>query len=68
MVRTIAGHDYQAAQAVMRWPLVELLHAYLHRLRQQALEDYKHRLLMWASNVAHRKDKKAPDPPSILDP
>ena len=67
MVRAIAGYDYRAAHDVMRWPLVELLHAYLHRLKAQAMDDYKHRLLMWSQTVAFRKDKQAPKPPAILD-
>lgn len=66
MVRAVAGHDFDRAQTIARWPLVELLHAYTHRLKERALGDHRHAMSIWAATVRLRKNRQAPKPPAIL--
>jgi hypothetical protein len=68
LVRELAGHDHEKAQRVVRWPLREALHAYRSRMRDCALEDYRHRLIVWAITAPYTKghDRSAPGIPKIL--
>lgn len=68
LVRELAGHDHEKAQRVLRWPLREALHAYRSRMRDHALEDYRHRLIVWAITAPYVKggDRGAPALPKIL--
>lgn len=61
LIRELSGHDYDKAQLVLCWPIREALLAYVDRLRQQALDSYRHELLVWALLAPHQK--KPPEPP-----
>jgi hypothetical protein len=52
---------------VARWPVVELLHAYMNALRQRAAESHKFQVLIWATLGPRAKDKRPPKAPSVLD-
>lgn len=65
-MREVAGYDFDRCLTVATWPLVELLHAYYKRVKDNAHRGYMHRVLVWASQWADLKDKKAPDVPAIL--
>lgn len=68
MVRELAGYDYDKAQQVLLWPVREALLAFEERLRQQALDSYRHELLVWAVMAPHaKKVPEAPALPSILN-
>lgn len=68
LVRELADHDHEKAQRILRWPLREALHAYRSRMRRYALEDYRHRLIVWAVTAPYLKggDRHAPGIPAIL--
>jgi hypothetical protein len=68
LVRELADQDHEKAQRILRWPLREALHAYRSRMRQYALEDYRHRLIVWAITAPYVKgaDRRAPALPAIL--
>lgn len=63
-MREVARNDYDKALTVERWPLVEVLHAYMDLLKSDAEVYYRTSLLMWA---ARGTTSKPPKPPSILD-
>ena len=68
LVRELSDHDHAKAQRVLRWPLREALSAYRSRMREQALEDYRHRLILWAIREPNLKesDRRPPSIPPIL--
>ncbi len=67
LVRELADQDHEKAQRILRWPLREALHAYRSRMRRYALEDYRHRLLVWAVTAPYLKgDRRLPALPPIL--
>ncbi len=67
MVRGLAGFDHARAQAILRWPLREALIAYREKMRELALEDWRHRTLVWAAQSAFaRRRPPAPAVPPIL--
>src|SRR5690606_6481925 len=66
IVRDVAGHDYDKAQRIAGWPVVEVLHAHVAAIRAHAAESYRHRMLVWATTVAIAKDKKPPPVPAVL--
>ena len=68
LVRELSDQDHEKAQRILQWPLREALHAYRSRMRLHALEDYRHRLTVWAITAPYLKggDRRAPSPPKIL--
>jgi len=49
------------------WPVCEVLHAYLHAMKRNAIEEYRNALLVWASLAPHqRKKSQPPKLPAIL--
>lgn len=63
-MRGAAGNDYGRALEVQRWPIREVLIAYLAQLRAHALEDYRHGQLLWqVRNVMGGKRASDPPPP-----
>lgn len=67
VVRDVAGHDFERAQRVARWPVVEVLHAYMAIVRRHAADSYRHKVTIWAMTLRFRKDKQQPKAPAILD-
>jgi hypothetical protein len=68
-VREVCSYDPVRAVGVLRWPLRELMLAYVHRVKQSALADYRHETLVWASIAPHSTKKiEPPKRPHILLP
>lgn len=67
MVRELADYDYDRYEAVLRWPMREAFEAMVHRIRQKAMEAYRHEQLVWALIAPHaKKQPKPPELPKIL--
>ena len=67
MVREAAGGDPARFEAVMQWPIRELLLHYLGRLRERARGDYNASLIVWAVQCGYSKDRiSVPDVPAVL--
>ena len=69
MIRELAGYDNDRARAILRWPIREGLIAYRERVRELALEDWRHAMLVWAIRtqwVAKGKRPRPPAKPAIL--
>lgn len=68
MVRQLADYDAARYAEILRWPLVEALLAYEHRLRAQAQRRYDMQLLTWCILVQSgaTKRKRPPELPAIL--
>lgn len=68
MLRTLAGYDVSRYPEVLRWPLLEALESYQHRLRDQVRQQYEIACQVWASLAATgaTKRKRPPEPPAIL--
>lgn len=62
-MRQVAQFDYAKAQAVLDWPLHEVLLAYVERVRDAALQQYNQSVLVWAITSPHMK--KPPKPPRV---
>lgn len=63
----MAGHDYDRALRVTRWPIREAMLAYLDMMRRQALEDYRVEYQVWAALAPHAAKKMdPPKKPAIL--
>jgi hypothetical protein len=68
VVREVADYDLDRAERIARtWPVDDVLHAYLDRLRRTAVEEHRNALVVWASLAPHLK-KRTPPPatPAIL--
>ena len=63
-MRAVSGGDHAS---VRRWPIRELLIAYVDEVRQAALESYRWELLTWAVLEPHRDKNSAGKPPKIPD-
>lgn len=61
MIRSLAGEDLDEIKRIVKWPLREILMAYLAHLREKAEEIYRFERLEWA--ILCDKLKKQPDPP-----
>jgi len=66
LLRDLSGGDYARACEIARWPVVEVLHAYMHRLKSMAADEYRQRILVWASIARAGSKRRAPEPPAIL--
>ena len=67
-MRAISNHDHDRAQAVLGWPVRELLLAYVNRLRAAALDGYRHAILVWAIKCGYAaKPPRPPKVPRILE-
>lgn len=64
MVRELAGHDYDAAQRILDWPLREAFHGYLNYLKRTALEEWRWARLEWASLKPTTRGGKLSKPPA----
>lgn len=60
-MRAVAGQDYRRAQDILRWPLRELLIAYVALLRERAERVYMFEVIEWSLLQPHSK-KKLPQP------
>lgn len=66
-MRELAGYDPVRALEVVRWPMLEALRAYRAQLRQQALEDWRYRQLLFTIESIFSKRRQRPPPlPKIL--
>lgn len=66
-MRVLADHDYDRAQQVADWPIREGLLALTERMRDQAIETFRHEQIFWALKVPILKTKpKPPEIPRIL--
>ena len=67
-MRELAGYDLARYGEIIRWPLVEALAAYEHRLREDAEHDYEMRFLSWCilAQSGASKRKRPPQLPAIL--
>jgi hypothetical protein len=67
-VREIAGYDYRRALVVARWPIEEMLIAYLEVQKKMARENYwQASLLFQVRHVMGNPNREpAPAMPSIL--
>lgn len=64
---SIAGHDLDRAERVLRWPLRDTLEAYVQLQRSEALAAHRHDTLVWALLAPHQKNRdKPPRKPEIL--
>jgi len=66
-VREVAGWDFGKAREVARWPLREVLLAFLERMKDRALEGYRHECLMWGVLEPHRAKEHKQKPPAVPD-
>ena len=64
MVRQLAHFDPQRSQQVKRWPLREACLCYVQLMKDAALEDFRHRQLVYAI-AAPYADKKTAEPPKV---
>lgn len=65
----MAGYDYDRAAVVARWPLREMLIAYVALAREQAEESYRHtQLLYQVRNSLGGKEEPPPVPPLLREP
>jgi hypothetical protein len=65
----VAGFDYGRALQVARWPLREMLIAYVARIREQTEESYRHaQLLYQVRNSFGGKEQPPPVPPLLREP
>jgi len=54
-------------ESALEWPLVDLLHALRHTLRERATQRYHTEIQVWAALVPHQKrQEKPPKLPDIL--
>lgn len=51
---------------VARWPIREALLAYLDKVRDEALDQFRHEMLTFAILAPWSKNAKPPKPPEIL--
>jgi hypothetical protein len=66
-VRAVSGFDYEKAQRVARWPLVEVLYAYLERVRDGARDNFHLQLLLYAICPPSKgSNRRPPQASSIL--
>lgn len=67
-MREVARNDYDRALQVLRWPVRELLIAYLEAFKDQLREDLRHRQLMFQIRVAWGggRDLQPPQIPPLL--
>lgn len=63
----MADWNYDQARRVARWPLRELLLAFLERIRDRAMEAYRWDVLTWAVLEPHRKEESRGKPPKVPD-
>lgn len=67
MVRELAHYRVEDFAAVLRWPMREALISYRSRMMQNARDEYRHELAVWASIAPHSSKKSdPPKPPAIL--
>ena len=63
----MCGGDRDATERALDWPLVDLLHALRHLLRDRATARYYLETQVWASLAPHlKKQQNAPELPEIL--
>ena len=67
VVREVARFDFDEAERIAGWPVVEVLHAYLDILREHALAQYQTDMVIWAIQLGYSKNPiKRPMKPRIL--
>ena len=67
LVTELAGGDHERAERIFRWPLRVALRSYRRRVRELAMEDYRHRLLCWSVLAPHTAKGSRPKPPALPD-
>ena len=67
LVRELAAGDHDRAERIVRWPLRVALASYRRLIREQALEDYRHRFLCWCVLAPHSAKGSRPRPPAVPD-
>lgn len=70
-MREIAGHDYDMARRVARWPVREGLLAYLEQMKAQLRVGLRHNQLLYQIRVQFLDSKqvakiKVPEIPALL--
>jgi hypothetical protein len=67
-VREVAGYDYRRCLVVARWPIEEMLIAYLEVQKNMARENHWHAQLLYSVRHVMGNKEKEPPPamPSIL--
>jgi len=64
-VWTLAGSDPERALRVARMPMALALEGYAHAVREQAVMQYRHDVLVWAMTAPHAKSPA--EPPRLPD-
>ena len=67
LVRELAAGDHDRAERIVRGPLRVALASYRRLMREQALEDYRHRFLCWCVLAPHSAKGSRPRPPAVPD-
>ena len=63
----VSGYSWDRAKRVARWPLEEVLEAYLAEARREALREYRQQRLEYYVIAPWSKRAEAPDVPTILE-
>ena len=66
VVRGLAEYNVERFDVILAWPLRDVLLAYEHLLRQEALTDYRLSVLAYAVLAPWSKDMKPPKLPPLL--
>lgn len=64
----LSGHDHDRARKILRWPLREVLVAYVAREREVALAQYRHEEILYRLIAPYSKNVTPPGLPGILRP
>jgi hypothetical protein len=65
MARFVAGHDYDKAVAIGRWPVLELLESFDQLDRDRILNEYRHAAMIYAASYPNAFAKNRPKPPRV---
>ena len=65
IVRALANGSHDQAQAILDWPVREVLQGYVHHLRREALAAYRFSCVMYALQAPHLAKGDRMDPPVV---
>lgn len=66
VIRELAEHNPSLIKAVMQYPIRDGLLLLEYKMKQQAVENFKHQQIVWAMLAPHSKDAKPPELPDFL--
>lgn len=66
VIRELAEHNPSKIKEVMTWPVRDGLICLEHKIKQNAIETFKHQQLIWALLAPHCKDAEQPTAPDFL--